>query len=53
MTTKSDIKRYLASWDDELNSVTLYRLLAEQESNPRIARIYRHLADVEQQLEFI
>lgn len=49
MTTKQDIKRYLVSWDDELNSVTLYRLLAEQESNPRITRIYRHLADVEQQ----
>jgi VIT1/CCC1 family predicted Fe2+/Mn2+ transporter len=49
MATKQDIRRYLVSWDDELNSVTLYGLLAEQESNPRIAGIYRHLAQVEQQ----
>jgi len=49
MATNQDIKRYLISWDDELNSVTLYRKLAEQESNPRIAGIYRHLAEVEQQ----
>jgi vacuolar iron transporter family protein len=49
MATKQDIKRYLVSWDDELNSVTLYNLLAQKESNPRIAGIYRHLAQVEQQ----
>jgi rubrerythrin len=49
MTTNQVIKRYLGSWDDELNSVTLYRRLAERESNERIAGIYRHLANVEQQ----
>jgi VIT1/CCC1 family predicted Fe2+/Mn2+ transporter len=49
MATKQDIKRYLISWDDELNSVTLYNLLAKQESSTRIAGIYRHLAQVEQQ----
>jgi len=49
MATKQDIKRWLISWDDELNSVTLYNQLAEQESNTRIAGIYRHLAQVERQ----
>ncbi len=49
MATKQDIKRWLISWDDELNSVTLYNQLADQESNTRIAGIYRHLARVEQQ----
>src|SRR5512141_2426901 len=49
MATKQDIKRWLTSWDDELNSVTLYNQLAEQEANTRIAGIYRHLAQVEQQ----
>jgi len=49
MPTKQNIKSWLASWDDELNSVTLYSLLAEQEPNARIAGIYRHLAQVEKQ----
>jgi VIT1/CCC1 family predicted Fe2+/Mn2+ transporter len=49
MAANQDIKRYLASWNDELNSVTLYNLLADQEADRRIAGIYRHLAKVEQQ----
>ena len=47
MSTK-EIDRYVANLQDELNSVALYRLLADADKNPKIAEVYRRLADVEQ-----
>ncbi len=40
----NDTKRYLENWDDELNGVALYEILAGVEKNPKIAEVYRRLA---------
>jgi VIT1/CCC1 family predicted Fe2+/Mn2+ transporter len=42
------IKRYLLNWNDELNAVFLYGLMAQNEENSKLAGIYRRLADTEQ-----
>lgn len=47
MVNKNDIRRYLANWDDELNGAMLYEAIAEKEKDPRIAGIYRKLAETE------
>ncbi len=44
----SDIDRFRANWEEELNSALLYRALADQESNPKLAEIYRRLATAEE-----
>ncbi len=43
-----DIKRYASNLSDELNGAALYRALADGESNPKIAEVYRRLAATEQ-----
>ena len=46
MDTKNTAQ-YLAFWEDENNSAYLYNLLAELESDPRIAEVYSRMAKVE------
>ena len=41
-------KQLLEYRDDERNSATLYRALAEVEKNPKIAEVYRRLATTEE-----
>ncbi|MCL5950619.1 MAG: VIT1/CCC1 transporter family protein [Chloroflexi bacterium] len=45
---REQVNRYRASLQDELNGVALYEGLAEAETNPQIATVYRRLAGVEQ-----
>jgi vacuolar iron transporter family protein len=40
-------KLFLEFWNDELNSATLYRALSEFEKDPRLAEVYKRMADVE------
>lgn len=40
--------RYQEYWQDEIDSATLYRALAEIEQQPTIAQVYRRLATVEE-----
>jgi len=47
METRS-IKQWQAFWEDERNSATLYRALADAEKNPKIAEVYRRLAATEE-----
>ena len=44
----SDRKRFLVNWRDEIDSAALYRALAELESDPRLADVYRRLAAAEE-----
>jgi VIT1/CCC1 family predicted Fe2+/Mn2+ transporter len=44
-----DITRYLANWQDEVDSAALYRAVAAAESNPQLADVYRKLAAAEEQ----
>jgi VIT1/CCC1 family predicted Fe2+/Mn2+ transporter len=46
--TTTDTKRYLEFLTDERNSAALYRALAEDEKNPKIAEVYRRLAATEE-----
>ena len=48
MAGKSDLARYRANWQDEIDSATLYRAVAEAESQPQLAAVYRRLAVVEE-----
>jgi VIT1/CCC1 family predicted Fe2+/Mn2+ transporter len=48
MGTAADIARYRDNWQDEIDSATLYRTLAEVEENPQLAGIYLRLALVEE-----
>ncbi len=48
MKKTSDIDRFRANWEEELNSALLYRALADQESNPKLAELYRRLAAAEE-----
>lgn len=41
------IANYRAFWEDEMNSAFLYEALAEQERSPRLAEVYRRLAQTE------
>lgn len=42
-----EIERFLANWNDELNSATLYESLADVEKDQKIADVYRRLAATE------
>jgi VIT1/CCC1 family predicted Fe2+/Mn2+ transporter len=42
-----DAERHLANWQDEIDSVALYRALADLEPDPRLADVYRRLAAAE------
>lgn len=48
MQSQLTITQLLKHLQDELDGVALYRALADAESNPKIAEVYRRLADVEQ-----
>jgi VIT1/CCC1 family predicted Fe2+/Mn2+ transporter len=43
-----DGERYLVNWRDEIDSAALYRALADLESDPRLADVYRRLAAAEE-----
>lgn len=47
MAASQDTDRYLANWEEELNSAALYRAMAEHDANPKIAEVYRKLAETE------
>jgi len=42
-----EVKQFLANIDDERNSAALYRAVADNEKNPKIAEVYRRLAATE------
>jgi vacuolar iron transporter family protein len=48
MAEKGDLARYRANWQDEIDSAALYRAVAEAESQPQLAAVYRRLALVEE-----
>jgi hypothetical protein len=43
----TESERHRANWQDEIDSVALYRALADLEADPRLADVYRRLAAVE------
>jgi VIT1/CCC1 family predicted Fe2+/Mn2+ transporter len=45
--SSADAKRHLANWQDEIDSVALYRALADLEPDSRLADVYRRLAAAE------
>jgi hypothetical protein len=47
--TDTAVDRYRASWQDEIASAALYTVIAEIETQPQLAELYRRLATVEQQ----
>jgi len=48
MPAPGDVARYLANWQDEVDSAALYRTMAEAELQPQLAEVYRRLAAVEE-----
>jgi VIT1/CCC1 family predicted Fe2+/Mn2+ transporter len=48
MATAEDIARYRANWQDEVDSIALYNVVAEVEPQPQLAEVYRKLAAVEE-----
>jgi glutathione S-transferase len=46
MTDQSDI---LNGWQDERSSAAIYQILAEAEKDPRLADVYRRMAEAERQ----
>jgi len=46
-TASAETERYRANWQDEIDSIALYGALAELESDPRLAELYRRLASAE------
>ena len=48
MADPNPIKRYRSNVQDEINSATLYRALAEAETNPELRQVYSRLAQVEE-----
>jgi VIT1/CCC1 family predicted Fe2+/Mn2+ transporter len=47
-TAQSNIAQYYASWQDEIESAALYRVLAEVETQAQLAQLYRRLAETEE-----
>ncbi|WP_338729244.1 VIT1/CCC1 family protein [Haladaptatus sp. DJG-WS-42] len=47
MVGMADTARYQANWQDEIDSASLYRTLAETESQPQLAAVYAKLAETE------
>ncbi|WP_336359645.1 VIT1/CCC1 family protein [Haladaptatus sp. ZSTT2] len=47
MVEMGDTARYQANWQDEIDSASLYRTLAETESQPQLAEVYLKLAETE------
>lgn len=48
MAESPDLARYRANLQDEIDSATLYRVMAEAERQPALAEVYRRLAAVEE-----
>ena len=48
MADQERIPRYRANLDDEQDSAYLYRILADVESDERLSRVYRRLAETEE-----
>ncbi|MBJ6723599.1 VIT1/CCC1 transporter family protein [Geomesophilobacter sediminis] len=48
MDQKAERARYLRNLEEERNSTYLYRALSEHEENPRLAEVYRKLAEAEE-----
>lgn len=46
--SSSDIAAYRAYYQDEIDSASLYRTLADAEKQPQIAEVYRRLAETEE-----
>ncbi|HVO33216.1 MAG TPA: VIT1/CCC1 family protein [Elusimicrobiota bacterium] len=44
----ADLDRYRANWQGEIDSLTLYRAMAQAEKQPKLAEVYRRLAAVEE-----
>ena len=42
-----DTSRDVENWNDELNAATLYEALSKTEDNPKLAEIYRRMAETE------
>ncbi|MBF2076208.1 MAG: VIT1/CCC1 transporter family protein [Synechococcales cyanobacterium C42_A2020_086] len=49
MADQRQIDRYLENWQDEVNSAYLYRALANAETQPALAEVYRRLAQTEEE----
>ncbi|MFO1055454.1 MAG: VIT1/CCC1 family protein [Dongiaceae bacterium] len=47
MAARDDVARYRANLQGEIDSASLYRALADAESDPQLAEVYRRLAAVE------
>ncbi|MFN8482010.1 MAG: VIT1/CCC1 family protein [Anaerolineae bacterium] len=47
--SSDDLATYRAFYQDEIDSASLYRTLAETEKQPQIAEVYRRLAETEEQ----
>ncbi|MDQ3974480.1 MAG: rubrerythrin family protein, partial [Actinomycetota bacterium] len=48
MATGEELSRYRRLRQDEIDSAALYRAMAEGESQPQLAEVYRRLAAVEE-----
>lgn len=48
MKESEEIQKYLSFLADERNGAALYRAIADVEKNPRLAEVYRRLADTEE-----
>jgi len=48
MTSRSDIARYRANWQKEIDGAYQYRALAEKEPDQKLAEVYRRLAATEE-----
>jgi vacuolar iron transporter family protein len=40
-------KQYLDNWNDEKNTASLYRLVSELETDPRVAQVYLRMEEIE------
>ncbi|MBI3307538.1 MAG: VIT1/CCC1 transporter family protein [Candidatus Omnitrophica bacterium] len=47
MKTPSDLKRYQNNWLGEVESASLYQILAKSEKNQKLSQVYENLASVE------
>jgi VIT1/CCC1 family predicted Fe2+/Mn2+ transporter len=47
-TTQPDISQYYASWQNEMESAAIYRVLAEVEPQTQLAELYHRLAETEE-----
>jgi vacuolar iron transporter family protein len=45
--TADPVKRYRKIWQDEIDSATQYRAMADGKADPAVARVYRELAAME------